>query len=161
MTDAATTIIVGIGNPTLGDDGVGVVVANRLAVRLAHCPGVTVRECPVGGLRLAELLVGHRQAFIVDAMAPAVDSPPGSIHRLDVADCVNTWHASCAHDTNLPLALRTLAEVGEPLPGVITIIAIAAEHMDTFTEDLTPAVAAAAIRVEDEIAEHCSKGMTP
>jgi hydrogenase maturation protease len=146
-----STIIVGIGNPFLGDDGVGVVVAHRLHERCAGKAGVTVRECPVGGLRLAELLVGHDHAIIVDARIPGED-PPGTVREGGIEGCLDSWHASCAHDTNLPLALRTLAGLGEPLPADIRLIGIAAAHMDTFSEQLSPAVAAAADRVVDALA---------
>ena len=147
-----TTIIVGIGNPFLGDDGVGVVVAERLGRRLAGRSDVSVRECPVGGLRLAELLVGHHHAIIVDARVPG-DDPPGTIHDGGLEGCIDSWHASCAHDTNLPLALRTLAGLGEPMPADIRLIGIAAGHMDTFSEILSPEVAAAANRVVDHLVE--------
>jgi hydrogenase maturation protease len=158
-----STIVVGVGNPLLGDDGAGVAVARRLQSRLharlhLQLPGwaatadrgVRVRECPAGGLRLAELLVGHASAILVDACAPG-DDPPGTVRELGLAGCTATWHQSCAHDTNLPLAIATLAGLGEPMPAQLRIIGIAAGRVDTFTEELSPPVARAVERVVDEL----------
>jgi hydrogenase maturation protease len=147
----AATIIVGIGNLLLGDDGVGVVVARQLARRLAGRDDVTVIECPVGGLRLAELLAGHDHAVVVDAWSPG-DDPPGTIRDGGLESCRRSTHASCSHDTNLPLAVQALETLGVPMPAEIRLIGIAAERVDTFSDELSPAVAAAAERVVDRLA---------
>lgn len=145
------TVVVGIGNLFLGDDGVGVVVAEGLRQRMAGRLDVTVLESPVGGLRLAELLVGHDRAIIVDARIPG-DDQPGTILETGLEGCLESWHASCAHDTNLPLALRTLEGLGEPMPSEIRLISIAAHHMDTFSETLSPEVATAAGHLVEHLA---------
>jgi hydrogenase maturation protease len=149
----ATTVIVGVGNLLLGDDGVGVVVARRLAKRLEGREDVAVIECPVGGLRLAELLAGHDHAVVVDAWSPGED-PPGTIRDGGLEACRFSTHTSCSHDTNLPLAVLTLTGLGVPMPKEIRLIGIAAERVDTFGEQLTPAVAAAAEQVVDRLAAH-------
>jgi hydrogenase maturation protease len=155
-----SAVVVGIGNPLLGDDGAGVAVARRLRVRLQEraigdgdpraLDGVAVRECPGGGLRLAELLVGYASAILVDACAPG-DDPPGTVRELGLEGCTASWHQSCAHDTNLPLAIATLQGLGEPMPSRLRIIGIAAGRVDTFTEELSPAVERAVERVADEL----------
>jgi hydrogenase maturation protease len=147
----AGTIVVGIGNLFLGDDGVGVVVARRLSERLEGKGHVKVCECPVGGLRLAELLVDHEQAIIVDARVPG-EQAPGTVIEGGLEQCLDSWHSSCAHDTNLPNALRMLGGLGERLPREIRLIGISAGHMDTFSESLSPAVDAAASRLVERLA---------
>ena len=51
------TVIVGLGNPILSDDGVGVYAARLLAERLAGA-SVVVSESSLGGLRFLDLLAG-------------------------------------------------------------------------------------------------------
>ena len=64
------TLIVGLGNPILTDDGVGVKVA--YAVEEALSPNIpenlTVTEASVGGLRLMELMVGYDRVILIDAI---------------------------------------------------------------------------------------------
>jgi len=62
-SDENRTVVIGLGNPYLGDDGVGVLVIRQLAGSLAGRQEVTVIELPVGGLRLMEAMVGCRRAL--------------------------------------------------------------------------------------------------
>ena len=52
------TLVIGLGNPILTDDGVGVKVAYAVDDALASGGrnGVTVSEASVGGLRLMEMM---------------------------------------------------------------------------------------------------------
>jgi hydrogenase maturation protease len=74
-------LVVGIGNPDRGDDGIGPFVARRLIGRMP--PGVTVMERSGDALALIEDWEGHDVVVLVDAAAPATS--PGRIHRIDVA----------------------------------------------------------------------------
>ncbi len=156
-TTRSTALILGVGNPFRGDDGLGVVVARRLAARLAHDPTIEVRECPVGGLRLAEQLVGHHAALIIDALATGPEVPAGTVCALGPGDLLDSTHAANTHDTNLPLALRTLAALGEPLPTHLSLLGVAAHAMDTFTETLSAPVTAALAEVEARALAWCAQ----
>ena len=72
MDDALyPAIIIGLGNPILSDDGAGwrVVQLVREALNGAgEERRVVVREACVGGLSLAEMLVGFRRAIVIDAI---------------------------------------------------------------------------------------------
>ena len=62
-------LVVGIGNPLRGDDGVGPAVAALLRAR-AH-PGVQVAEVHADPIALLDLWAGRRRVVLVDACAPA------------------------------------------------------------------------------------------
>jgi len=53
------TLIIGLGNPILTDDGVGVKVARELEgqINLEAHPELTITEASAGGLRLMECWV--------------------------------------------------------------------------------------------------------
>ena len=63
-------IVIGLGNPILTDDGVGVKVAYEVEKALgANIPiNLTITEASVGGLRLMELLVGYDRVILIDAL---------------------------------------------------------------------------------------------
>ncbi|OQY35417.1 MAG: hypothetical protein B6I38_01515 [Anaerolineaceae bacterium 4572_5.1] len=105
------TLVVGLGNPILTDDGVGVKVA--YAVEEALAPNIpenlTVTEASAGGLRLMELMVGYDRVILIDAIMTNNDRDYGFIHQMtlnDLRQITPTEHSSSAHDTSLRLLLR-------------------------------------------------------
>ncbi len=140
------TLIVGLGNPILTDDGVGVKVA--YAVEEALSPNIpenlTITEASVGGLRLMELMVGFDRVILIDAILNG--SNFGSIHQMtldDLRQITPTEHSASAHDTSLITALDAAKQLGLHLPTDFACIAIEVENVLDFSDQPTPAVAAA------------------
>lgn len=136
------TLILGLGNPILTDDSVGLRVAGELKSALAGRNGITVDEDCWGGLRLMERLIGFDRAIIVDAIQTG--GPPGTVRTLSPKD-IPTQHSASAHDVNLPTALAFGRKMGLHLPEDSEIILVAIEAVDilTFGERCTPPVEAA------------------
>jgi hydrogenase maturation protease len=137
-------IVIGLGNPILSDDGVGWRVVQHLQAELEtqpNSPPVHIVEACVGGLSLAELLVGFRRAVIVDAIMTG-NVAPGTVLTLGLSDLPGTLNSASAHDTNLTTALRALRRFGADLPPdeAIGIVAIEAQDVWTFSETCTPPV---------------------
>ena len=73
------TMVLGLGNLLLGDEGFGIHVVRRL--REVELPGnVRVVEGGVGGFNLLGHLDGVKRLLVVDVMM--MDSPPGKLHLL-------------------------------------------------------------------------------
>ena len=136
------TLILGLGNPLLRDDSVGLRVVQRLKGILADRPEIEIDEDYWGGLRLMEQMIGYDRAIIVDAIC--TDAPAGTIHVLSPDD-IPTQRSASAHDVNLPTALELGRQAGAHLPSSkdILLIGIEAEDVQTFDEALSPAVEAA------------------
>ena len=136
------TLIIGLGNPLISDDSVGLRVAEELKKRLAGRPGVEVSEDYWGGLRLMERLIGYDRAIIIDAIVTG--AAPGQIHHL-TTESISTQKSASAHDVNLPTALAFGRQAGVPLPADedVRLVGIEAEDLINFNEACTPAVAAA------------------
>ena len=150
------TILVGLGNPILTDDGVGVKVAYEVEVRLGgNCPeNLFITEASVGGLRLMELLEGYDRAIIIDAIKTKNGHPTGSIYTLSLADLQAispTQHSASPHDSSLATALDAGIALGMKLPQDITIFAVEVENILDFSEHPTPAVAAAIPKVTEMV----------
>ncbi|MBO0776936.1 MAG: hydrogenase maturation protease [Actinobacteria bacterium] len=75
------TLVAGVGNIFLGDDGFGPEVARRLAGS-ALPDGVRVADYGTSGMHLAYDLAGYQTAILVDA-APRGEAP-GTVTVLDV-----------------------------------------------------------------------------
>ncbi len=141
------TLVIGMGNPILTDDGVGVKVAYAVRDALASTAreDVVVTEAGVGGLHLMEMMVGYERVILVDAIR-TLGGQPGAISRLspdDIASAVPTLHSASTHDMNLPTALEMGRRLSLALPDTIEILTIEAEDVTTFSETCTPSVAAA------------------
>ena len=137
------TLLLGLGNPILTDDGIGVYVVRAVADRWSG-DGVDFQEASVGGLRLLEVIAGYDRLILVDAIQTP-DGAPGQIHRLTPDDLRTSLHAGSTHDLSFQGALAWGRRIGMALPpdDAITIIAVEAEDVLTFGEALMPAVASA------------------
>jgi hydrogenase maturation protease len=140
------TLVLGMGNPILSDDGLGLEVARRLR-GLPMPDGVEIAESEVGGLRLLELLRGYGKAILVDALKTG--RPAGEIVRLDANDFRGGHRWGSAHSIHLGTALELGEELGYTMPAECVVYAVEADDVETFGEGLCPAVAEAAGKVVD------------
>jgi hydrogenase maturation protease len=136
------TLVVGLGNPILGDDGIGIRVARAIAnTNCVADSKVEFLEASLGGLALAEQLQGYDRVILVDAIQTR-GGKPGAVYRLNLDD-LPSYHADSIHDTSLATALQVFRHQGGHVPSQITIIAIEAVNLHDFGETLTPEVEAA------------------
>lgn len=144
-TESRSVLVVGLGNPLLGDDGVGWRVAEQL--QRDHGSAVEIDCLAVGGLRLMERLIGYNHVVIVDAVTTG-QQPPGTLYLFSVAELPDTGrgHLSSVHDVTLKTALRLGAALGLSLPRDISIVGVEAEQSFDFAEELSPPVALAVPR---------------
>lgn len=140
----AHVILVGLGNPILGDDGVGWRVADEVEQQLHESDAVTVLRFAVGGLELMELLEGYDGAVLVDAVSTG-GAPAGTVRSCALEDWPDpsVGHWTSAHDTSLGTALATGRRLGVTLPRAVTTVTIETTPTFTFSEELSPPVAAA------------------
>ena len=133
------TIILGLGNPILSDDGVGNRVAQVLEDKLARRQDVTVMETSLSGLSLIDLLAGYDKAIIVDAIQTK-EGKAGQVYRLAPDAFNNTRHASSPHDVNFATALELGNKLGIAMPKQIIVYAIEVSDTNSFGEEFTPKV---------------------
>ena len=153
------TLVLGMGNPILSDDGVGLLVAERL--RTSALPdGVEVLQSEAAGLRLLELVRGFTRVIIIDALkSPAeVEREPGEIVRYEAKDFRGGHRYGSAHSIGLDTVLELGQRLGYDMPEEVTVFAIEAVDVETFGEELSPPVAEAAERVFSMIAAELAAG---
>lgn len=132
------TLVLGLGNPILSDDGVGLRVAAELKGRLDQ-QETTVVETSMAGLSLLDTLAGYDRAIIIDAIQ-TVEGKPGQIYRLHPEVFNSTRHTASPHDVNFATALELGNRLGLALPQQIVIFAIEVADATTFSEECTPDV---------------------
>ena len=147
------TLVIGLGNPILGDDGVGWVVAEKVQKTLADRPStgageqeVRVDFASLGGLSLMERLTDSERVILIDSMYTG-KKPIGSVSRFVLSELpdLNAGHSASAHDTSLRNALNVGRSMNIHLPkdDDVIIVAIEAKDVYDFSEELSQSVAEA------------------
>jgi len=136
------TIILGVGNQILGDDGVGVHVANELQKHIQD-PNITIDEAITGGMNLLDLLLGYDKAIIIDAVKSETGEN-GEVKRIPLND-FSTMHSCNPHDVSLTEAIEMAKKLGEAkIPKEIIVIGIMMKQIPCeFGEKLSKNIATA------------------
>ena len=150
-THLSRMLIIGLGNPLLSDDGVGWCVAEELRALFAgegqnnQLYPVEIDSLSGGGLSLMERLVGYDRAILIDAMQSGHPVGTVSVFPLEQLENPFAGHLGSTHETNLQTALEIGRQLNAhlPQPGAISIVAVEAETIYDFSEQLSPPVAAA------------------
>jgi len=136
-------LVIGLGNPILGDDGVGWRVAEEVKIQLPPDSPADVDCVSLGGISLMEHLIGYERAILIDAFA--LEEPIGSILILKLSDLPNysAFHATSARDMSLQKAIALGKNMGAQLPDDVTVVGIATKRVCDFSKELSQPVAEA------------------
>jgi len=152
------TIVLGVGNPILCDDGVGVHVVKQLKQHV-NDPNVTIDEALTGGMNLLDMIRGYDKAILIDAIK-IKHAQPGEVKRFLLSD-FSSIHSYNPHDVTLLEALRLAEKLGEDkIPHEIIVIGVVLEEMPLeFGEHLSSTVAAAVPKAVEMILSELGKNL--
>ena len=131
------TIVLGLGNTVLRDDGIGIFVARELRKILP--PLVAVVEAELAGFDLLGLLEGYDRAVIIDAIQ-LNDVEPGTVFRILPDDIKTTPRLASFHDIDLVTAIALGKRMGLTMPFETVIYAVQALDTVTLEEGCTEQV---------------------
>ena len=139
MSAAERTLVLGLGNPLLRDDAVGLLAARRVAelagdVRLAEACGATVDLLPI--------ITGYDRVVVLDAYVSA-GHPPGTPRRSapDEHPCGFGYRSFHTFPFDEMLALGRA--LGMAMPREVVLHGLSVADPFTFGVGLSPTVAAA------------------
>ena len=132
------TLVLGIGNPILSDDGAGIRVAQEVGKQL-NDPQIIVAETSEAGLSLLDSIVGYDKVIIIDAVQTQ-KGQAGPIYRMGPQDFSSAKYLSSPHQINLTTALELGNVLNLAMPQKITIFAVEAKDITSFSEKCTPDV---------------------
>lgn len=140
------TLIIGLGNPILGDDGVGWVVAQEVEKRLSLPPfsappsfppnfakfseiggmkggrgepegGLNIECLALAGISLMEHMIGYRRVILIDSLNTGQHAQGEVVtFSLDSLEDLLHGHSASAHDLSLKGALELGRSMGADLP---------------------------------------------
>jgi len=134
------TLVLGLGNTILSDDGVGIYVVREIGKRVCF-PFVSFQEASVGGLELLDLMAGFERVILIDAVLTQRNKA-GTLVPMKVQD-VNGGSAMARHQVGLYEALVLGRKLKMNLPARISLYGIEIKDNRTFGESCTADVAAA------------------
>ena len=132
------TLVLGLGNAILSDDGVGWRVVDQLKARFDRA-GLTFAHSSSSGIRLLEEIIGYDRLIIVDAIQTEVGRA-GEIFKFTMDEFKDTRHLCSSHGINFATAVELGEKLGEYIPQQIIIYAIEVTDVTTFGEKCTPEV---------------------
>jgi hydrogenase maturation protease len=145
-----STLVLGIGNLLLSDEGVGVHVVRALAQRELPS-GVAVVEAGTAFLDVLSDIAQANRILLVDAMEGG--GTPGTVYRVPFDQCRHPGMLASLHGLDLS---RVLFMAGNDRKPLITVFGIEPARIEWGME-LSPAVQGALSAVEEALYEELSR----
>lgn len=130
------TLVLGIGNPILTDDSVGIKTVKSLEASLKN-GDVDFLPADIDGLSFLDVMMGYDRVVIIDSIMTD-KAGVGTIHRLTLDDLSFSISPGSAHSINLATAIDLGRKLKLPVPEFIEIFAIESKDVTSFGENLTP-----------------------
>lgn len=131
------TLVLGIGNTLLGDDGIGVYAARELTKKISD-ENVTVKDTAIDGLNLLDVIRNYERLIVIDAILDE-KAATGTIFRLTENQMPPpSLSGASSHNLNLATTLNIGKRIfpGE-IPGEVVVFAVVSQNVDYVTEEMT------------------------
>lgn len=128
------TLILGMGNPILSDDGVGLLTVEKLRDRI---PETDVASSTMIGLSLFDLIIGYDMLFIIDAMTTR-NGKVGELKKIGEHDRHGTLHLFSSHGLNIFELMELGVRCGYDMPRLEAVYGIEIGDEVAFGEELSP-----------------------
>ena len=147
MDKRNSTLIIGLGNPILGDDGVGWLVVQKFEEDIKS-QNVSDAELELefdylalGGLSLMERMEGYQDVILVDSILTG-NYPIGTVYSLPLESLpdFSSGHSTSIHDTSLATALKLGKKMGLILPENVWVVGVEANNVFEFSEKVSPEI---------------------
>ncbi len=136
--DAKDTLIVGIGNLLMGDEGVGIHIIHQLE-RIALRENVEILDGGTYGFELVPYFEGRKKVILLDAVKS--DLPAGTIVQANLEEIeLDQINFLSVHQQGLQELLSYLRHLN--LEPAVVLYGIVVRDYKSFSTDLTPEVEA-------------------
>lgn len=130
------TLVLGLGNPILTDDGVGIEIAQKIG---EEKPDLEVVETSEAGLALLDYIAGYDKLIIIDSIKTE-KGKPGELYRLELGDLRAAKALSFSHGVDIASAFKVGEGLGCKMPQSVSIYAVEVKENSTFGQGCTEAI---------------------
>ena len=131
------TLILGIGNPIVTDDGAGLKIARQIKERN---PELEVIEACSGALGLLDVVAGYDRLIIIDSVKTE-GGKPGELYKLELEDLPPALNLVTSHGVDIASAFKLGEGLGYKMPRSVSIYAVEIKDNTNFGEECTKEVA--------------------
>ena len=132
------TIILGIGNDIVKDDGVGIYTADLLKKVITN-NNIIIETTHSAGIYILDFIEGYHKAILIDSIK-TIDGEPGTIYKINLRDLKIKNRPHFLHTVDLLQMILLYKDQDVKLPTDITLYAIEAGDTSGFGEHLSPEV---------------------
>jgi hydrogenase maturation protease len=129
QTPRKDTVVIGLGNPLMSDEGIGVYLIQKLSEHQDEYPSVKFIDAGTGGMNILHLIANRNKAIIIDCVK--MGKIPGEISRFepsDVKSIKKMVHFSL-HEADILQIIKLSTQLGE-CPEKIVIFGIEPESLE-------------------------------
>ena len=130
------TVILGLGNPILTDDAVGIKIAQKLKEENSK---LEVIETSEAGIALLDLITGYDKLIIIDSIKNE-QGKPGELYKLGLEDLKPAKDFPSSHGIGIATAFELGKGLGYKMPKFVSIYAVEIKDNTTFGEKCTEEV---------------------
>lgn len=143
------TLVLGIGNPIVTDDGAGLKIAHRIGEMK---PDLEVVEACSGAMGLFDYITDYDRLILIDSVKTE-GGKPGTLYKLDIEDLKPTLSHATSHGLDIGSAFRIGEGLGYRMPQSVSIYAVEIKDNTSFGEECTAEVAARIPSIAKKIIE--------
>lgn len=140
------TLVLGVGNPILSDDAVGIRVGHYIKEK---CPDLTVIETTEYGIGLLDDVCGYDRLVIIDSIKTG--GREAEIYKLELTDLNPASYYPTSHGVDIATAFNLGNKLGYKIPGDICIYAVEVADNTTFAESCTPVIESSISGIAEQI----------
>ena len=122
-------VVLGLGNPLMADEGIGVYLVERLMESASQYPAADFVDAGTGGVSILYHIEGRTKAIVIDCAF--MDEPPGAIRRFtpDQVQSTKVLAHQSLHEADLMRIIAMARELGQS-PDQIVIFGIQPEQVE-------------------------------
>ena len=130
------TLVLGLGNPILSDDSVGIKIARKLKEAK---PELEVIDTCEAGLTILEYVAGCNKLIIIDSIKDG-RGKPGELYQFSLEDFQPATAIASSHGLDIATVLKVGRELGYKMPESVSIYGVEIKDNTTFGEECTAEV---------------------
>ena len=144
-----STLILGLGNPILGDDGIGCLVADRIKTDFKSEDTIEVISASVSPLRMVDEIAGKERLIIIDSVSTG-SLEPGTLFEIEPSEERSAPFST--HSFSLDQLREIGASLGLAMPRYIKMYGIEIVPPREYTSALSHCIRAKIPELVREIA---------
>jgi len=122
-------VVLGLGNPLMADEGIGVYLVERLLESADKYPGVDFVDAGTGGFSILYHIEDRRKAIVIDCAF--MDEPPGTVKHFtpEEVQSVKVLAHQSLHEADLMQIIAMARQLGQA-PDEIVIFGIQPQRVE-------------------------------